>query len=264
MKKKILFICPYPVNTIPGQRLKYEQYFKFFEDKLLVMLDRFLIKEYRYLYSKGKLINKIIAVFKGYLRRIFTILELKNYDLIYIFLNVTPLGGNFFEKIYRLNSKKIIFDIDDLVYLNKYNKENKLAKYLRFPIKYFYLMKSSDHVVTCTSYLDNFVKKYNKNTTNISSTVNTKLYKPKKFNNSKKIVIGWTGSFSTLPYLNLINKVIFQIQKKYNCKLVIISSKKEVFNFKNYKSIAWNSKNEVRKTSDQLILDCILSQMSIG
>ena len=32
MKKKILFICPYPVNTIPGQRLKYEQYFKFFEE----------------------------------------------------------------------------------------------------------------------------------------------------------------------------------------------------------------------------------------
>ena len=74
-------------------------------------------------------------------------------------------------------------------------------------------MKSSDHVVTCTSYLDNFVKKYNKNTTNISSTVNTNLYKPKKFNYSNKIVIGWTGSFSTLPYLSLINKVIFEIQK---------------------------------------------------
>ena len=27
MKKKILFICPYPQNTVPGQRLKYEQYF---------------------------------------------------------------------------------------------------------------------------------------------------------------------------------------------------------------------------------------------
>ena len=57
-------------------------------------------------------------------------------------------------------------------------------------------MKSSDHVITCTSYLDNFVKNKQKYT-NISSTVNTKLYKPKKFNNSKKIVIGWTGSFHT-------------------------------------------------------------------
>ena len=73
----------------------------------------FNIKEYEILYSKGKLIAKILAVFKGYLRRIFTILELKNYDLIYIFLNVTPLGGNFFEKVYRSHSKKIIYDIDD-------------------------------------------------------------------------------------------------------------------------------------------------------
>ena len=237
---------PISCKYIPGQD-KYEQYFKFFENNFTCDVKPFFnLKEYKILYSKGKLINKTIAVLKGYLRRIFTIFELINYDLVYIFLNVTPLGGSFFEKIYRRNSKKIVFDIDDLVYLNKYNKENKLAKYLRFPIKYFYLMKSSDHVVTCTSYLDNFVKKYNKNTTNISSTVNTNLYKPKKFNYSNKIVIGWTGSFSTLPYLSLINKVIFEIQKKYDCKLVIISSNKELLSFKNYKSIAWNSKNEVR------------------
>ena len=42
--KKILFICPYPVNTIPGQRLKYEQYFKFLKITITpALLDRFLI-----------------------------------------------------------------------------------------------------------------------------------------------------------------------------------------------------------------------------
>jgi L-malate glycosyltransferase len=247
MKKKILFICPYPINTAPGQRLKYEQYFDYFKkNNYNYDVESFFnYKEYNILYTKGNLFKKIFAVIKGYLRRLYTSFKLKNYDLIYVFLNVTPLGGSFFERVYRFLSKKMIFDIDDLVYLNKYQKENKLAKYLRSSNKYFYLMKHSDHVITCTSYLDSVAKKFNKNTTNISSTVNTKIYTPKKFNRSKKIVIGWTGSFSTLPYLNLIKKVIIKIQKVYNCDLHIISSKKKKLDFKNYKSIIWKSKTEV-------------------
>jgi len=30
MKKNILIVCPYPENTAPGQRLKYEQYLEYF------------------------------------------------------------------------------------------------------------------------------------------------------------------------------------------------------------------------------------------
>ena len=86
----------------------------------------------------------------------------------------------------------------------------------------------------------------NKKTTNISSTVNTNIYRPKKFKKSKRLVIGWTGSFSTLPYLELIKKVIIEIQKNYNCDLHVISNKKEQLNFKKYKSIIWNSKSEVK------------------
>ena len=188
----------------------------------------------------------MIAVLSGYFRRVLLLFNLKKYDLVYIFLNITPLGGNLFEKIFRKLSSKIIYDIDDLVYLNKYSEQNKLAKYFRFSKKYYYLMESSDHVITCTSYLNNFVKKYNKNTTNISSTINTKKYIPINKNKNYNVVLGWTGSFSTLPYLHLIDDVINEIQKSYVCPIHIIGSTKEKFKFVNYKSFKWNSKSEVR------------------
>ena len=107
-------------------------------------------------------------------------------------------------------------------------------------------MKSSDHVITCTSYLDKFVRNFNKNTTNISSTVNTKKYTPKKFNNSKHLVIGWTGSFSTLPYLSLIYDVLNAIQLKYDVSIVVISSTKTNLEFKNFKSFKWDANTEVQ------------------
>lgn len=248
MKKKILFICPYPENTVPGQRLKFEQYFDHIKkNNFDVTVKPFFNKDdYKIIYKDGFFLRKFIAVLKGYVKRLFQILFLKRYSIVYIFLNVTPLGGNFFEKIYRFFSKKIIYDIDDLVYLSKLNKENNLIKYLRFPSKYYYLMKSSDHVITCTSYLDKFVRNFNKNTTNISSTVNTKKYIPKKFNNSKHLVIGWTGSFSTLPYLSLIYDVLNTIQLKYNISIVVVSSTKTNLEFKNFKSYKWDSNTEVQ------------------
>ena len=210
------------------------------------------MKDYKIIHKYGYSFKKTISVLKGYFRRIILIFNLRKYSLIYIFLNVTPLGGSFMEKLYRFFSKKIIYDIDDLVYLNKYSDRSKIARYLRSPEKYYYLMKTSDHVITCTSYLDKFVRKFNKKTTNISSTVNTLKYTHKKKNFSKKIVLGWTGSFSTLPYLNLIENVIHEIQNRYDCKIHIICSDKKKFNFKNYKSFKWNSSDEVKvlKTID--------------
>lgn len=247
--KKILFICPYPKNTVPAQRLKYEQYISIFEkNNFSCTIESFFnSREYGIIHKKGFFFSKVIAVLSGYVRRILLLFNLKKYDLIYIFLNVTPLGGNLFEKIFCKLSSKIIYDIDDLVYLNKYSEQNKLAKYFRFSKKYYYLMESSDHVITCTSYLNNFVKKYNKNTTNISSTINTKKYIPiKKNKNYNNVVLGWTGSFSTLPYLHLIDDVINEIQQSYVCPIHIIGSTKEKFKFVNYKSFKWNSKSEVR------------------
>ena len=136
----------------------------FFEESGFVYdVKSFLIKtNIKYYILKENFLIKFLQFLKGISRRLITLFEVKNYDLIYIFLNVTPLGGSLIERLYRFNSKRIIYDIDDLVYLNKFYKENKIVKYFRSPNKYFYLMKSGDHVITCTKYLDNFVRKFNK------------------------------------------------------------------------------------------------------
>ena len=55
MKKKILFICPYPENTVPGQRLKYEQYFEDLKKNNfdVTVKSFFNNDEYKILYKNG-------------------------------------------------------------------------------------------------------------------------------------------------------------------------------------------------------------------
>ena len=95
---------------------------------MIMMLNHFLItRNIKNIVTTRQLLKKFCDFKRDYLRRFYTSFKLKNYDLVYVF-NVTPLETGFFEKVYGdFLSNKMIFDIDDLVYLNKSYKENKVT-----------------------------------------------------------------------------------------------------------------------------------------
>jgi len=217
-KHKILVVCPHPEDMVPGQRLKYEQYFSYFrQNGFEVNVKPFMsVRFQNIVYKKGYLVEKIFWTLIGYLKRFWQLFTLKHYDVTYIFLWVTPFGPSFFEWLYRKSSKKVIYDIDDLVYLpSSSSKVNSLISGIKGKNKPIFLMKVADHVITCTPYLDNFVKSYNKNTTDISSTINTAEYRPKQDYNirNQKIILGWSGSHSTSKYLHLLEPVFYSLKR---------------------------------------------------
>jgi glycosyltransferase involved in cell wall biosynthesis len=157
------------------------------------------------------------------------------------------LGPPVFEWIVCKLSKRVIYDIDDLIYIPK-SEVNKFILRIKGKTKPFYLMKKADHVITCTPYLDQLVKKYNLNTTDISSTINTERYKSKKEYALKegKIILGWSGSHSTSKFLNLLRPVFEALQKEgMKFKLLVIGD--ETFNLEGIEveALQWNEEYEI-------------------
>lgn len=216
--KKILVVCPHPVNYAPGQRLKYEQYFNNWQSNGYdVTVKPFMSEKLQNIvYKEGYYLTKIVETLKGYWQRIKLLFTLRQYDIVYYFLWVTPFGTTFFERIYCLLSQKIVYDIDDLVY-TKSQSTKWFLRLLKGYAKPIYLMKKANYVITCTPYLHKFVQQYNANALDISSTVDTELrYIPcNPYSNHKPLVIGWSGSHSTLPHLRSIENVLRKIQQKY-------------------------------------------------
>ena len=107
-----------PVGYAPGQRLKYEQYFEFWEQNGYEVTVKPFISEdlQKVVYKPGHYFTKVVETIKGYGRRLRDISEIKKYDIVYVFLWVTPFGFSLFERIYSPPAKRIIYDIDDLVY----------------------------------------------------------------------------------------------------------------------------------------------------
>src|SRR5438445_5805063 len=116
--KKILVICPHPVGFAPGQRLKYEQYFSDWKKNgYQVDVKPFMSVPFqKIVYKKGFFLNKVWGTVLGYLKRIKDLFIIPRYDLVYVFLWVTPFGPPFFELLVSKLAKKMLYDIDDLVF----------------------------------------------------------------------------------------------------------------------------------------------------
>jgi glycosyltransferase involved in cell wall biosynthesis len=247
-KKKILFLSPYPIDKAPSQRLKYEQYYGHIANAgYEITTSSFVSEEFwKIIYKPGKTVKKVLYTLDGYLRRIKDLFSLSQYDIVYIHLWVTPLGPPVFEWLVNKLAKKIVYDIDDLIYLKPKSKANPLISLIKSENKPKYLMSKADHVITCTPYLDQYVRQYSANTTDISSTINTDIYIPKAdYETKAPIVIGWSGSYSTSKYLLLLKDVLLRLKEHVNFKLLVIGDENFYIEGLDVEAISWNERSEV-------------------
>lgn len=225
MSRKILFVVPYPINKAPSQRLKFEQYYSSFQSAGFEVSHASFMDDRMWgiVYKKGRVISKIALTLLGYCRRLILLFSLHKYDIVYIHLWVTPFGYPIFEWLFSKFAKKVIYDIDDLVFLKNIKHENRAIAILKGKGKPLFLMKKSNYVITCTPYLDKIAQTYNKNTLDISSSINTTSYIPlNRYKNDHELVLGWSGSHSTSQYLYLLKDVLLELRKELPFKLLVM------------------------------------------
>jgi glycosyltransferase involved in cell wall biosynthesis len=223
--KTILIICPYPADTAPSQRLKYEQYIPYLQSQgyAFEIHPFFSLSTYHILYRRGHLLQKIWGVISGLLRRLLLLPRIPSADGLYIHLYVAPIGPPLLEWLYIKLARASIFDIDDMVHLLATSRENQLARLFKSSRRTFLLMAGADHVITCTPVLDQLAQRYNCNTSDISSTIDTERYQPcNPYSNSRELVLGWSGSHTTAPYLHLLDRVLLQLAGRHRFRLLVM------------------------------------------
>ncbi len=223
--KRILVLCPYPENVAPTQRLKYEQYFPHFRSAgYEITVSPFMSRRmWAIVYRPGHWFEKAFWVLTGYLCRGFDLIRAPFYDGLYVSLWITPFGTSLWERLFALANRRMIYDIDDLVFLGKASAANRVTAFLKGKEKYHFLMRAARHVITCTPYLDAYVRRFNSRTTDISSTIRTNDYLPvNSYSNDRPLTLGWSGSHSTAPYLRLLTSPLLELSKRHRFRLKVI------------------------------------------
>lgn len=253
MNKKILVLCPYPEGEAAGQRLKYEQYFEYWREAgNEVVVSPYMNQDmWSVLYKKGFFVRKILGVIRGNILRINDLFRVRKFDIVYIFQWTTPFGSVLFDKLLRILSKNIIYDLEDFVFLEGVDSGlsvNPILKILRSKKGIINLIKFSDYVITSSPSLNDFCKELNqfKQSIFISSSIDTERFQVRKFEKkNKKIILGWTGTQSSRPFLELLEEPLLELSRERDFKLLIISNFDYEFPQLDLEVIKWNKHSEI-------------------
>lgn len=255
---KILFLTPYPINSAPSQRFRFEQYFPYLTNNNIEIQTAPFLDEstWKIFYQRDYLLKKTLGILKGVINRHLLLLKIHQFDKVFIHREAAMIGPAYFEwlitKVFR---KKIIFDFDDAIWLKDVSDANENLSWLKFPNKTKSIIKYASFVIAGNKHLANFALQFNKNVTVIPTTIDTSYHQPLTKKSTNKIKIGWTGSSTTNKHFELLKKVLATITSKFPPIEIIMISNVAVYNNEfDIKFIKWNQQTEIED----------LSQIDIG
>lgn len=244
---RIHFLVPHPADEAPGQRLKFEQYYERFRKAgSEVIHDAFYTPAlYRRLGRPG-LLGKILRLGWACVARLRCLWTAWRSDVVYLFLEAIPAGPPFLEWIIaRVLRRPIVYDIDDLVYLKKPGSRDPFPGLFDRRRKVEYLMRTARHVIVCTPHLEKEARRVNDRVTRISSTIDTARYTPRQSYATDRVTLGWSGSFSTSPYLHLLDDVLRTLQRRYGVGVRVIGDPNFAIPGVEIDARPWASRTEV-------------------
>lgn len=249
---RLAVVCPHPIGCAPSQRLKYEQYFASwrkngFDVDVFPFWDE---DAWKILYMPGKRAAKASALRRAFQRRRRQEKDWLSADLVYVHLGIAPLGPPIFERRLIRSGVPFVYDLDDLVHLPHGSSANRFMRRLRRPDRVIELIRAAAHVVVCTEYLESFATRYNEGVTDISSTIETEVYTPRPHREQSPLVIGWSGSHSTSPYLHDLDGVLSRLAAREDIQLKVIGDPSFRMSGVDVDATPWDAIGEVAALSE--------------
>lgn len=249
MVKKILFIAPYPFGEAPSQRFRFEQYFAYLRiNRIEIEEAPFLDdKGWKTLYKEGSSLKKVGAISRSFFRRFGLLFRLRKYDHIFIHREASMIGPPMFEwMIAKVLRRKFIYDFDDAIWLPNYSESNARFQRLKMYKKVNKIMKWANQISAGNDYLADYARQFNKNVQVIPTTIDTENVHNTIGNQEQSpIVIGWTGSHTTVKYIEEILESLDRLHDEYGIKLKVIANLPPDFERPYMEFIKWSKQSEI-------------------
>jgi glycosyltransferase involved in cell wall biosynthesis len=219
---RVLVISAHRFNRSPSQRYRYEQYIPYlqqhgFDFTFSPILSE---KDDKVFYAKGHALSKGLILLRSVFTRLKDCLRYNDFDIIFIQREALFVGSNFFERKAFKSKAQVIFDFDDSIWLMDTSPENKKWEWLKKPGKTRSNIQHAHVVIAGNLYLKAYADRYNKNTVLIPTTVDCNVHIPKPgLRNKESVVIGWSGSISTIKHFELLVPVLEKLKRKYGSKI---------------------------------------------
>ncbi len=214
---KILFVIPYPPGHAPSQRFRFEQYLPALAAaghryRLAPFLSR---ATWDILYRPGHTGAKAWGIAAGFARRLALLLAAPAYDFVFVHREAAPLGPPVLEWVLaKVLRKRLIYDFDDAIWIPNTSAANQLAAGLKWAHKVGSICRWAYKVSCGNAYLAAYARRFNPNVVVNPTTIDTDhLHNRVREQHPASLpVIGWTGTHSTLKYLDQVVPVLARLE----------------------------------------------------
>lgn len=246
----VLFLVPYPLHSAPSQRFRFEQYLHLLaEHGLSYRVQSYLQPAtWQVLYRKGFFLHKTWGVISGMLRRYALLATMHRYQYVFIHREAAPLGPPLYlwllAKVWR---KKIVYDFDDAIWIKNHSVINKFPAAFKWYSTTTLLMKWSCRNACGNDYLRRYASLHNPQSVLLPTTVDTeKVHNRIRVRNENEIpVIGWTGTLTTVRYLEAIVPVLSELHQQFRFRTLVISDIPPAFSLPEMTHKPWRLETEI-------------------
>lgn len=231
-KRKILFAVGHRLGRSPGQRFRFEQYLQALAEAGFTYDISPLIptpQDDAVFYASGNYWGKLRIMLKSLWIRLRDVWRIRQYDIVFLYREAHFTRLTIFERLFRLSGVKIIVDFDDAIWLSVVSEGNRMLAWLKNAKKIDDIIRWSDLVIVGNSYLAAYAARLNTQVAVVPTTLDTAVFYPEnpRFTqarnmykkNNQAVVIGWTGSFSTIEHFEYGIPALLAIKNKYGDKV---------------------------------------------
>ena len=214
---RILFLIPYPVGRAPSQRFRFEQYL----DALAAAGHRYHLAPFiseatwAILYQPGYTLAKVLGILAGFGRRLALLFRVPAYDFVFIHREAAPIGPPVLEwLIAKVLNKCIVYDFDDAIWMKDPAGEAGFIGRLKWQQKVGTICCWAWRISCGNAYLRDFALGFAPQAVINPTTLDTDhLHNQVRDQYAAgPLVIGWTGTHTTLRHLDLVWPVLRRLE----------------------------------------------------
>ncbi|MCC3155072.1 glycosyltransferase family 4 protein [Hymenobacter sp. BT770] len=248
---RILFLVPYPPGRAPSQRFRFEQYLA----ELTAVghtyhLAPFIsVATWNILYQPGQAVAKALGILGGFARRAALLFRVPGYNFVFIHREAAPVGPPVFEWIIsKVLGKKIIYDFDDAIWLANTSEANKIAAGVKWHHKVADICRWAYKNSCGNTYLADYARRFNQRAVVNPTTIDTvHLHNQVRDQAAPgRLVIGWTGTHSTLKYLDQVVPVLSKLEAEgLDFEFRVISNQPPMLPLRSLVYLPWRKETEI-------------------
>jgi glycosyltransferase involved in cell wall biosynthesis len=191
-------------------------------------------------------LRKAWSVVRGFGLRLRDVVRARYYDFVLIHREATPIGPPWAEACILALHRRVVFDFDDAIFLRRSSESNPHIAFLKWPSKTSFTARRAWKVCVGNPWLLRWALDRNARARLVPTTVDLAYHRPRARAPGERITLGWTGSHSTAPYLDLIRPVLARLQEAFDFDLRVICDVDPGFpGQRNYRFVPWRLASEI-------------------